>query len=106
MPRLIAPLLLLTALAACNPQTVAQNINTRAARSVVVPVMQNYMTAPQAEAAADCVIANASPAELQGLARDVGVRAGTLTVQNVANILRRPATASCMRARGIGPVAG
>jgi hypothetical protein len=51
-------------------------------------------------------MANASPGEIRALARDVGTRAGTLTVQNVATILRRPATAACLRARGVGPVAG
>lgn len=101
-PALLLPLALL--LAACSPQTVADNVNRRAARSVVVPVLQNYMTAPQAEAAADCVIVNATPAELAALARDVGVRAGSLTVQNVVTVVRRPATGECMRARGVGPV--
>lgn len=96
--------LALIVVAACSPQTMADNVNRRAARTVVVPVLQNYMTAPQAEAAADCVIVNATPAELSALARDVGVRAGTLTVQNVVNVVRKPATGACMRARGIGPV--
>ncbi|RID92513.1 hypothetical protein D2N39_07685 [Gemmobacter lutimaris] len=104
MPRLALACLLLAA--ACSPQAMADNVSARAARSVVVPVMQNYMAAPQAEAAADCVMANASPGEIRALARDVGTRAGTLTVQNVATILRRPATAECLRMRGIGPVAG
>lgn len=89
------------ALAACSPQTLTDGVTDRAARAVVVPVLQNYMTAPQAEAAAGCVLANADSAEKRALARDVGVRAGTLTVQNVTNIIRRPATGACLRTRGI-----
>lgn len=104
MNRLLIASLLLAA--ACSPQTLADSMSRKAARSVVVPVMQNYMPAPRAEAAADCVMANATPAEINALARDVGVRAGSLTVQNVATILRRPATAECLRARELGPVAG
>ena len=89
------------ALAACSPQTLTDGVTERAARSVVVPVLQNYMTAPQAEAAAGCVLTNADMAEKRALARDVGVRAGSLTVQNVTNIIRRPTTGACLRARGI-----
>ncbi|WP_151718736.1 hypothetical protein [Gemmobacter serpentinus] len=98
-----ATLIVLTgaALAACSPQSLTDGVTERAARSVVVPVLQNYMTAPQAEAAAGCVLANADMAEKRALARDVGVRAGTLTVQNVTNIIRRPATAACLRTRGV-----
>ncbi|SEN93075.1 hypothetical protein SAMN04488103_109108 [Gemmobacter aquatilis] len=104
-PVLLLPLCLL-ALTACSPQTLADSVNRKAARTVVVPVLQTYMTAPQAETAADCVMANASPAEMAALARDVGTRAGTLTVQNVVTIVRRPATGACMRAAGVGPIAG
>lgn len=98
--------LTLLAAAACSPQTMADNVTDRAARSVVVPVMQNYMPAPQAETAADCILQNASVEERRALARDVGVAAGTRTVQNVANIISRPGTGTCMRASGIGPIGG
>ncbi len=96
----------LFAVAACSPQVVADNVTDRAARAVVVPVMQNYMPAPQAETAADCILQNASIEERRALARDVGVRAGTRTVQNVVSIISRPGTGACMRARGIGPIGG
>lgn len=102
--RLALPALLLAA--ACSPQTMADNVTDRAARSVVVPVMQNYMPAPQAETAADCILQNASVEERRALARDVGVAAGSRTVQNVVNIISRPGTGACMRARGIGPIGG
>ena len=102
MTRIATLALIAAALTGCAASnSIADGVNRRAARSVVVPVLQNYMTAPQAEIAADCVIANASPAELGSLARDVGVRAGTLTVQNVVAVVRRPATGACMRERGV-----
>lgn len=102
MTRIVTIALIAASLSACAANnSIADSVNRRAARSVVVPVLQNYMTAPQAEAAADCVIANATPAELGSLARDVGVRAGTLTVQNVVGVVRRPATGACLRERGI-----
>ncbi|MEH7828209.1 hypothetical protein [Gemmobacter denitrificans] len=98
----------LALLAACtgSGRPVGDSVNERLARTVVTPVLQNYMPTPQAQAATDCVIGQATPMELHNLAKDFGVRAGTLTVQNVATILRRPATAECLRARGIGPIAG
>ena len=53
------------------------------------------------EIAADCVLGNADIAERRALARDVGVRPGTLTSQNVTNIIRRPGTGACLRSRGV-----
>ena len=94
-------LLALTGIAACSPQSLANSVTDRAARSVTVQVLQAYMTAPQAEIAADCVLGNADPAERRALARDVGVRPGTLTSQNVTNIIRRPGTGACLRQRGV-----
>ncbi|GGO31905.1 hypothetical protein GCM10010991_18580 [Gemmobacter aquaticus] len=105
MPQRLA-FLALIGLAACSPQVMADNVTDRAARSVVVAVMQNYMTAPQAEIAADCVLQNATIEERRALARDVGVMAGTQTVQNVVNIVSRPNTGACMRARGVAPIGG
>lgn len=86
---------------ACSPQTLADSVTDRAARSVAVQVLQSYMTAPQAEIAAECVLANAEITERRALAKDVGVRPGTLTSQNVTNIIRRPATGACLRQRGV-----
>ncbi len=76
----------------------------RAARTVVLPVITSTTPAPANELATDCVIANASNAELNDLARDVGVRAGTLTEQNIRTILARPATQSCIAGKGLAPV--
>ena len=96
---LLFPLGLL--MAACSPQSLADGVTDRAARSVTVQVLQAYMTAPQAEIAADCVLGNADITERRALARDVGVRPGTLTSQNVTNIIRRPGTGACLRSRGV-----
>jgi len=98
-----APLAL--ALAACTPQAMADRVGEGAARSVVLNVVMNQYPRPGAEQAADCVIANATGAEVQALARDVGTRAGTGTLANIAAITARPATQSCVAARGLAPVA-
>lgn len=94
-------LLALAAVSACSPQVMATKINTRAAESVVRPVVSRGMTGAQADLATRCVIDNATPYELQMLARDVGVEAGTSTQQRVLEIIQRPATSSCIAsARG------
>ncbi|MFT4151483.1 MAG: hypothetical protein QM656_14885 [Paracoccaceae bacterium] len=85
-------------LAACSPQVMAQKINTRAAESVVRPVVSKGLTGAQADVATRCVLDNATPYELQMLARDVGVEAGSLTESRVLAIIQRPATSSCIAA--------
>lgn len=97
----VAAVLALALLAACSPQVMAQKINTRAAESVVRPVVSKGLTGAQAEVATQCVISNATPEELSSLARDVGVYAGSLTEQRVLTIIQRPATSACIAsARG------
>ncbi len=93
------------ALAACDPQSLADNVSSRAARSVVVNVLVNQYPLPQAEAATDCILANASPFETEALARDVGTRSGTVTVANISAVADRPATRACLTGRGLNPVA-
>ena len=83
------------ALSACT------QINTRAAETVVRPIVSKGLTGAQAEVATQCVISNATPAELADLARDVGVYAGSLTEQRVLTIIKRPETSACIAsARG------
>jgi len=96
-----APLALLVVLAACNPQQMADQVARRAAKSVVVPVVQQYLPAPQAEGVANCVIDNASAGEISSLARDVGTRAGTTTVQTVMTVLQRPGARDCILRAGL-----
>jgi hypothetical protein len=99
----IIPLLLL--LSACDPAAVTGNLTDRAARSVVVNVLVNQYPRPQAETATTCVLSNASPTETEALARDVGTRAGTVTVANIRTIGDRPATKACLAAQGLIPIA-
>lgn len=88
-------------LAACTPQGMTDQVARAAAKSVVLPVVQQRLPGPQAEAVAVCVIDNATSPEIFSLARDVGTRAGTSTVQTVATILQRPATLQCVLRAGI-----
>jgi hypothetical protein len=97
MKRLATLLVLL----ACSPQDIASDVTRSAAETVVVPVLNDYMPAPQAKGAAVCILDNASPEEMRMLARDVGVSAGTSTVDNVLAIGTRPATLACFRSLGL-----
>jgi hypothetical protein len=88
-------------LSACSPQQVADDVTRAAAETVVVPVLEDYMPAPQAKGAAVCILDNASPEEMRMLARDVAVSAGTSTVDNVLAIGTRPATLACFKTLGL-----
>ncbi len=93
------------ALAACDPAELRSDINERAARSVIVNVLAGQYPRPQAEAATTCVIQNATQAELESLARDVGTRAGTTTVATIRAVDDRPATRTCLQSQGLLPIA-
>ena len=93
--------LALAALAACSPQAMVQKVNSRAAESVVRPIVSKGLTGAQADIATQCVISNATPDELSALAKDIGVYAGSLTEDRVLTIIKRPATTACIAsARG------
>ncbi|MDZ4094093.1 MAG: hypothetical protein U1D35_04185 [Paracoccaceae bacterium] len=93
-------------LAACSPQEMADKVARRAATSVVLPVVNDYMPGPQAEGVTLCVIDNASAQEINSLARDVAVEAGSSTAQTVLAIARRPDTLSCILGAGLPPISG
>ena len=76
------------ALAACDPQQIADKAVARTAQSVIAPVLGSQ--------AALCIVEAASPAELQAIAVDYGVEAGTTTMANIMAIARRPAAAACI----------
>ncbi len=97
-------LLLAFGLAACSPAQIATDVTRKAARTVVLPVVSSTTPAPANELATDCILANATNAELNDLARDVGNRAGTLTEQNIRMILAKPATQACIAGKGLAPV--
>ncbi|MDN5787757.1 hypothetical protein [Pseudorhodobacter sp.] len=97
---MIRKLALIALLAGCTTNPV-DAVARSAAKSVVLPVVQQRLPGPQAEAVAICVIDNADSNEILSLARDVGTRAGTSTVQNIATILQRPNTIQCVLRAGI-----
>ncbi|SNX69513.1 hypothetical protein SAMN05878503_10477 [Cereibacter ovatus] len=96
-----AVLLSALVLAACNPQDVADSVGRKAARTVVVPVVQMYLPDAAAEGVATCIVQNATADEVKALARDIGVRAGTSTVRTVQTIAARPETVRCLRTSGL-----
>lgn len=107
MSRLLGTSLLAAALlatVACTPQGLADSALRRAAGSVVMAVVQNEMPSPAAARATECILQNASPAEIEALARDVGVVAGTLTKANIRTIALRPAAQACFAANDVPPV--
>ena len=80
--------LIFIALAGCDPQTVLDKTIARTAESVISAVTGSDV--------ANCVVDNAEPVELQVLARDVGVQAGTRTTAIIRGILARPETQTCL----------
>lgn len=100
----LALLAAVLALAACDPQEVADKTIRRAAESVIMPVVSRSLAAGPAQAATSCLLDAASGAELQSLARDLGVEAGTLTVQTIRTIAARPAAVACFATSGLAPL--
>ena len=97
--------MLVAVLSACTPQAMTDRVSESAARSVVLNVVLNRFPRPEADQAADCVVANATPDEVRALARDVGTRAGTSTTATIAAIAARGAAQSWLAARGLAPLA-
>jgi len=102
MPRAAA--LALAVLAACSPTETADKVGRRAVETVVLPVVSRNLPGDAAQAATRCVIDHATAAEVQALARDIAVEAGTSTVQTVATIAARPETLACLAAAGLSPL--
>lgn len=92
------------ALAACDPQALADDVARRAANSVVLAVVQADLPAGPAQVATTCILDNATKPEIEALARDVGVVAGTLTRANIRTVALRPATQGCFAANNLPPV--
>ena len=93
-------------LTACDPQQLAGKVSRRAAESVVQPVVNINMPAGPAEAATACILDAASPAEVDALARDVGVEAGSSTKARIRELALRPGAQACFAARGVPPLQG
>jgi hypothetical protein len=94
------------ALAACDPGELVDSALKRTAHTVVFPVVNIDMPAEPARLATKCILDAASQEELQLLARDVGVEAGTSTKATIRQIAVRPAAQACFAANGVPPVAG
>ena len=90
--------------AACDPQDVADQAGRRVASTVVLPVVQLDMPTPMAQRATDCIVRNATAAEVQALARDVAVVAGSSTKATIRGIALRPEASACFAANGVPQV--
>lgn len=93
--------LLMLALAACSPQDMADKAVARAAEAVILPVVDDTLSQGQAEGVTRCIVENAQLSELQSLARDIGTVAGTSTISTITGIATRPATLTCIAAKGL-----
>jgi hypothetical protein len=100
MRGLVLTMTAVLAVSACTTNPI-DAVARASAKSVVLPVVQQRLPGPQAQAVAICVIDNANASEINSLARDVGTRAGTTTVQTIATILQRPDTLQCVLGAGI-----
>lgn len=100
----IALILAVLALAACSPADLADKAGRRGAETVVRPIVDDYLTGLEAEAATRCIVENASAEETQLLLRDVGVYAGSATVDLVFRLAQNPGAVACMRAAGLPPI--
>jgi hypothetical protein len=94
-------LLLALILPACDATSMVNKAYARTAEEVIRPVVDDGLTGAEGDTAARCVAEAATVDELQMLARDVGVMAGTSTTQTIAAILSRDAAQSCLQANGL-----
>lgn len=102
----VATLFLVAGMAtvACSPEKLATDVTRRTAKTVVLPVVRQVAPPPADGLATECILDNASNAELNELARNVGNSAGTLTIQNIRTISERPPTRACIAGKGLAPL--
>jgi hypothetical protein len=91
-------------LAACSPQEALDKVTRRTAESVVTPVVNVNMPLGLAQAATDCILDAATQDEINTLARDVGVEAGSSTKALIRDIALRPGAQACYTAAGVPPI--
>lgn len=108
MPQLIRHSLVgavcLAALAACTPQ--AQDRLARdAARAAITSVVVDRFPGVPVEPTINCIIDNASAAQIRALAADTVLGPTESTVQIVGDILRRPETIQCLAGWGLSALA-
>lgn len=98
------PIIAIVGLSTCDPAEVMDSALKRTAYTVVYPVVNIDLPGEPARLATNCVLDAASEGELELLARDVGVEAGTSTKATIRTIALRPAAQSCFAANGVPPV--
>lgn len=91
-------------LTGCDPAQVVDKVGRRAAETVVLPVVSRNLPGGQAQSASLCIVENANASEVQALARDVAVQAGSSTVATIATIAARTETRACLARYGIPPL--
>ncbi len=91
--------------AACSPQAQDQ-IAREAARSAITPVVTERFPGLPVEPAIDCIIDNASAAQIRALAADAVLGPTESTVEIVSDIVARPETLACLAERGLPALLG
>lgn len=104
MKALAGVMVIAVAIAACSPEELATDLTRSTARTVVLPVVRDVASPPADTLATECILNNATNAELNVLARNVGNSAGTLTIQTIRTIAERPATRACLTGQGLPPL--
>lgn len=99
-------LIALMIMAACDPQELADKALRRTAETVVQPVVARDMPAGVADLATACILDAANQEEINGLARDAAVEAGSRTKDSIRIIAQRPAAAACFARSGVPPLRG
>ncbi len=104
MKTLAGVMVLALVLAGCSPEELATDVTRRTAKTVVLPVMRDVVSPPADSLATECILNNATNAELNLLARNVGNSAGTLSIQTIRTIAGRAATRACLAGQGLPPL--
>ena len=89
--------LLAVSLGACTP-AVQDQLTREAARATITPVVVERFPGVPVEPALDCIIDNASSAQLLSLAADTVTGPNAATAQIVSDIASQPETLSCFAA--------
>ncbi|GFE63287.1 succinate dehydrogenase [Litoreibacter roseus] len=90
-------------LAGCEPDGLADQLARDQAREAVRPVLAQRFPGVPLEPASDCVIDNASAAEILQLARASVTGLGPEDSQLVVEIATRPETVQCLLKDGLAP---
>lgn len=104
MKAVVVGLALVTVLAGCDPKAATDAAGRKLASRVVLPVIQTEMPTPVAQRATECIVQNADAAEVQALAKDIAVTAGSSTVATIRGIAMRREASNCFAANGVPPL--